>query len=219
MIKNKYYRRSDCKPLRGSGRIPVEFYCHLGPGRKGSQINKKLWSEALIALALALVVYLGVSFSVQNARVLGDSMSPGLRNGERVFINKLAYRFEASPQRGDIIVFVPPAELGSTWDYIKRVIGLPGERVEVKDGGVYIHEPDGEVFQLDENTYASVPAYSYYSDVIPEGRYFVMGDNRGVSEDSHNGWTVPFKDIVGRAWVIVWPPSEWGPAPNNHPPS
>ncbi len=141
-------------------------------------------------------------------------MSPGLVDGERVFISKLAYHFGHTPRRGDIIVFTPPPELGSSVDYIKRIIGLPGEKVEIKNGAVYIHEPGGTVLQLDERAYAVPTSYTYLSDVIPEGRYFVMGDNRAVSEDSHNGWTVPLKDIMGRARFVAWPPREWGRAPN-----
>ena len=177
-------------------------------------MKARIWWEALAALSAALFVFLVVSFSLQNAKVLGDSMSPALKNGERVFINKLAYRFGHPPQRGDIIVFTPPMELGPSPDYIKRVIGLPGERVEIKSGTVYIYKPDGQVLRLDEAAYAAGVSQDYVSDNIQEGRYFVLGDNRSVSEDSHNGWTVPLKDIKGRAWWVVWPPGEWGAAPN-----
>jgi signal peptidase I len=177
-------------------------------------LRSPLWREVLITLAIALVVYLGINLSLQNAEVLGQSMEPDLHNGERVFINKLAYRFGSTPHRGDIIVFVPPEELTSPNDYVKRIIGLPGERVEVRNGHVYIHKPDGTELLLEE-PYVTQPILGYYmSDVIPEGHYFVMGDNRNNSGDSRGGWTVPLSDIVGRAWLVIWPPSEWGAAPN-----
>ena len=183
-------------------------------------MNSSLWREVLITLAIALVVYLGINFSLQNAEVLGQSMEPNLHHGERVFINKLAYRFAGAPQRGDIVVFVPPQELASTNDYVKRVIGLPGERVETRNGRVYIHKVDGTEMLLDENAYVTQPTVGYYvSEAIPAGHYFVMGDNRNNSGDSRGGWTVPRSDIVGRAWIVIWPPSEWGMAPNHNLPA
>jgi len=143
-------------------------------------------------------------------------MEPNLHHEERVFINKLAYRFGGTPHRGDIVVFVPPAELASPNDYVKRIIGLPGERVETRNGYVYIHKADGSEMRLDESAYVAEPTIGYFlSDVIPEGHYFVMGDNRNNSGDSRGGnWTVPLSDIVGRAWIVIWPPADWGRAPN-----
>jgi signal peptidase I len=173
-----------------------------------------LLREILITLVIAIVVYVGISYSLQNAEVLGQSMEPNLHHGERVFINKLAYKF-SEPKRGDIIVFVPPEELASPNDYVKRIIGLPGERVEIRNGHVYIHKTDGSVVILDESEYVVDPIIGYYmSDVIPDDHYFVMGDNRNNSGDSRGGWTVAKSDIVGRAWIVIWPPSEWGVAPN-----
>jgi signal peptidase I len=178
-------------------------------------LNSSLWREVLITLAIALVVYLGINFSLQNAEVLGQSMEPNLHHGERVFINKLAYRFSGEPHRGDIVVFVPPEQLASANDYVKRVIGLPGEKVETRNGRVYIHKTDGTEMLLDESAYVTQPTVGYYvSEVIPPDHYFVMGDNRNNSGDSRGGWTVPRSDIVGRAWIVIWPPSEWGLAPN-----
>ena len=178
-------------------------------------MNSAFWREVLVTLAIALVVYLGINFSLQNAEVLGQSMEPNLHHGERVFINKLAYRFGGNPQRGDIIVFVPPKELASENDYVKRIIGLPGERVKTENGHVYIIKPDSTEVLLDESKYVAQPTIGYYvSDVIPAEHYFVMGDNRNNSGDSRGGWTVPRSDIVGRAWIVIWPPSQWGRAPN-----
>ena len=175
-----------------------------------------IWREVLIILALIAAFYLGFRISLHNSRVVGSSMEPNLYNGARVLVGKLAYRFGGAPGRGDVIVFEPPAQAASPLDYVKRVIGLPGESVETRDGLVYIHKLDGEVAELDESAYLGIATIgSYVSGVIPEGSYFVMGDNRNESGDSRQGWTVPLSDIVGRAWVVIWPPSQWGAAPNH----
>jgi signal peptidase I len=178
-------------------------------------LDGRLWREVLIVSAAVAVVYLGLSSTLRSAVVLGASMVPNLQDGERVFVNKLAYSFGELPRRGDIIVFKPPEELHSQYDYIKRVIGLPGERVEIRLGRVLIRKPDGKVVVLDESRYIAEPSLDrFVSDIVPEGHYFVMGDNRNVSAGSQNGWTVPIDSIVGRAWVVVWPPELWGRAPN-----
>ena len=105
--------------------------------------------------------------------------------------------------------------MGATNDYVKRIIGLPGEKVEIKSGQVIIHKPDGQLVTLDESEYVADPAVSdYLGAAIPDGHYFVMGDNRNNSGDSRNGWTVSASEIVGRAWLVVWPLSEMGSAPN-----
>jgi len=175
---------------------------------------KSVLREILITLLIALVPFLGIHYSLQNAEVISGSMQPTLGIGERILINKLAYKFGHAPQRGDIIVFIPPPELNSDKDYIKRIIGLPGEIVEITGGNVYIHKADGTVIQMDEPYIASAPTYSYISPVIPADNYFVMGDNRNNSGDSHLGWTVPRSDIIGRAWWVTRPFSKFGTAPN-----
>ncbi len=175
-----------------------------------------LLREILITLLMAAVVYFGLNFSLQSAVVIGQSMEPNLHDGERVLISKLAYRFGGEPKRGDVIVFTPPKQLGATGGYVKRVIGLPGERVEINNGSVYIHQTDGTRILLDESAYLNVTIIgNYISGVIPKGEYFVMGDNRNNSGDSRSGWTVPKSDIIGRTWVVIWPPSKWGLAPNH----
>jgi len=170
--------------------------------------------EVLITVIIAVLLFLGIHYSVYRAEVIGSSMEPNLHNGESVFINKLAYQFGHTPHRGDVIVLIPPAELRSENDFIKRVIGLPGEVVELKNGKVYVHQADGNTIQLDE-TYVSDPSMqNFVSDIIPPGNYFVLGDNRNNSSDSRGGWTVPLKDIVGKAWLVIWPPADFGTAPN-----
>jgi len=139
-------------------------------------------------------------------------MEPNLHEGQRIIISKIVYWFH-EPERGDIIVFPNPNNPDE--EYIKRIIGLPGETVEIKDGVVYIHQTDGNTLILDESEYIDDPTNEdYSSDVIPEDEYFVMGDNRNNSYDSRRGWTVPRDEIVGKAWLSIWPLSDWGLAAN-----
>jgi len=175
---------------------------------------KSVLREIAITLLIALVLFLGIHYSLQNSEVISGSMLPTLSIGERLFINKVAYKFDHLPQRGDIIVFIPPASLNSDGDYIKRIIGLPGEVVEIKDGNVYIHKTGSTVIKLDEPYIAAPPNYTYTSPTIAPDNYFVMGDNRNNSGDSHTGYTVPIGNIVGRAWWAYWPLSKFGAAPN-----
>jgi signal peptidase I len=175
---------------------------------------KTVIREIIITLLIALVLFLGIHYTVQNSEVISGSMLPTLSIGERLFINKLAYKFGHLPQRGDIIVFIPPPDANADNDYIKRVIGLPGEIVKIQGGNVYIIKPDGTQIELNE-PYVMAPAdEDYTSGVIPPGQYFVMGDNRNNSSDSRVWGTVPLSSIVGKAWWVTWPFSKFGPAPN-----
>lgn len=175
---------------------------------------KSVIREIAVTLLIALVLFVGIHCMVQNSEVISGSMLPTLSIGERLFIDKLAYKFGHLPQRGDIVVFIPPSSLDSPDDFIKRIIGLPGEVVEIKSGIVYIHKADGSVIQLEE-PYVETPATNdYISGTIPAGQYFVMGDNRNNSADSRYWGTVPLGSIVGRAWWVTWPFSKFGPAPN-----
>ncbi len=175
---------------------------------------KSVLREIAVTLLMALVLFLGIHYTVQNTEVISGSMKPTLGIGERLFINKLAYNFGRTPQRGDIIVFVPPASMGSPLDYIKRVVGMPGEIVEIKNGTVTVIKPDGSRIPLVEPYIAEAAFYTYISDIIPANNYFVMGDNRNNSGDSHLGYTVPLNDIVGKGWWVTWPLSKFGAAPN-----
>jgi signal peptidase I len=177
-------------------------------------ILKSILRELIITVLIAVVIFLAIHVSLQNTEVFQSSMEPNLQQHERIFINKLAYDFGREPRRGDIIVLVPPASLASPQDFIKRVIGLPGESVEIKSGVVYIHKADGTTIALDE-PYVADPAFrDYVGGVIPAGRYFVMGDNRNNSYDSRDWGTVAKKDIVGKALLVIWPFSKFGGPPN-----
>ena len=97
---------------------------------------------------------------------------------------------------------------------VKRIIGLPGETVEIKMGIVYICQED-EALPLEEQAYiAAAPHYTMEKFQVPEDSYFVLGDNRNNSNDSHNRWVVPRESIIGKAWLSIWPPTEWGLAAN-----
>jgi len=166
--------------------------------------------EALIIVIVAAAVFAVSRTAVQSFVVVGASMEPSFEEGQRLIINKAIYHFR-EPQRGDVIVFHPPHNQP---DYIKRIIALPGESVEIKEGTVYIHTEDGDVFPLDEPYIKEAPSHPFEGDTIPENEYFVLGDNRNNSNDSRNDWTVERQDIIGKAWLSIWPPSEWGLAPN-----
>jgi len=135
-------------------------------------------------------------------------MEPNLSNRQYVLVNKTAYWFGNNPNRGDVIVFQAPDQ--PQYDRIKRVIGLPGETIEVKrDGSVLI---DSQL--LEEPYLPSHPGGPSGTWQVPEDEYFAMGDNRGVSYDSRNGGPIPRKNIIGKALIIIWPISDWGFAPN-----
>ena len=158
--------------------------------------------EIGITLVLAVVIFLLLQVTIQNTVVIGPSMKPNLNNRQQLLINKIAYAFR-KPERGDVITFHSPNN--SRTNLIKRVIGLPGDFIEIKNGVVYVNGS-----QLDEPYIADSPTYTLTELEIPENSYFVLGDNRNSSNDSHNGWTVPHQNIIGKAWLSIWQPSEWG---------
>jgi len=162
--------------------------------------------EILVTLILAIVVFFTLQATVQSFIVVGSSMGPGLHAGQRLLINKVVYSFH-EPERGDIIVFHPPDN--QHVDYIKRIIALPGDTVEVKEETIYVNGS-----QLNEPYIKEPPKYTIREQKIAGSEYFVLGDNRNNSNDSHNGWTVPRQNIIGKAWLSIWPPNEWGLVPN-----
>ncbi|MBA7677257.1 Signal peptidase I T [subsurface metagenome] len=137
----------------------------------------------------------------------GPSMNSSFHDGQQLLVSKVVYKFH-EPERGDVIIFHPP--YNEKEEYIKRVIGLPGESVEITEGTVYVHKKDGTTLPLDEPYVTKSARLSFKGDTIPENKYFVLGDNRNNSSDSRNGWTVPFQNIIGKVWLSVWPPERWG---------
>jgi signal peptidase I len=162
--------------------------------------------ETIIMILIAIVVFVGLRLTIQTYIVYGPSMQPNFTENQWLIVNKLAYKF-GTPQRGDIVIFRPP--LNEEIPFIKRVIGLPGESVEVKDGVVYVYQTDGTKLTLNEPYITYVATRNFAKHIIPEGEYFVMGDNRNNSDDSRSGWTVPLANIIGKPWLSVWPPAEW----------
>ena len=157
----------------------------------------KSFRELIETLALTLVIFLLVRFAAPNFRIEGSSMEPDFQNGQYLFVNRLVYMLHP-PERGDVIVFIPPSSTSN--DYIKRVIGLPGERVEIVDGRVLINEvPLEEPYPLNPGTYSFGPV-----TVGPE-EYFVLGDNRDNSSDSHAWGMLSAPKIIGKAWITYWP--------------
>jgi signal peptidase I len=166
-------------------------------------------AEWVVIIVLALTVAIVVkTFLIQAFFIPSGSMEPTLKPGDRVLVNKLSYDLH-SIHRGDIVVFKrPPSEAQDPTikDLIKRVIGLPGDRIEGRDGQVYING------QLLKEPYlpAGTPTTSLPLQTVPAGQYFVMGDNRTNSKDSRFIGTIPGHLIVGRAFIRVWPLSGLG---------
>ena len=158
--------------------------------------------ELVITLGLAVIIFLVLQTTIQSSIVVGSSMEPGLNDGQRLIVNKAVYHFR-SPNRGDVVIFHSPSAYKT--DYIKRVIGLPGDTIEIRHGVVSVNGNP-----LDESYIKAAPNYSYGPVTVPEGNYFVLGDNRNNSNDSHTGWTVPQQSIIGKAWLSIWPPGDWG---------
>jgi signal peptidase I len=162
----------------------------------------RVWTrDLLIAIGLALVI---IVFLYQPVKVEGTSMAPLLSDQERIFINKFVYRFEPI-QRGDVVVFWYP--LDHSKSFIKRVVGLPGESVEIRQGAVYV---DGKVVR---EPYVP-PQYEDLSDFgpvrVPPDNYFVMGDHRISSNDSRVFGPVASRFIYGRAVFAYWPVEHFG---------
>ena len=161
----------------------------------------KIFREVGIAVLIAVAVFAVLQFNVQSYSVRYGSMLPNIKEGDWVMVSKASYFF-SDPQRGDVIVFDPPFE--SPHPYIKRVIGVPGDIIEVKDGKVFVN-----YISLEEEYIMAPPNYEMPAKEIPENEYFVLGDNRNNSNDSHGSWTVARGDIIGKASFIYWPVDRW----------
>lgn len=167
---------------------------------------KSFFRELAITVVLALAVFFMLRFTIDTVIVVGISMEPSFSSGQRVLVSKVSYRMH-EPERGDVIVFEPVN--GEREDLIKRIIALPGDNVEVRDSAVYVNGT-----RLKEPYIKDRPDYFLPEQEVPANSYFVLGDNRNRSNDSHHGWFVPRQNIVGKAWVSIWPPPKWGMAPN-----
>ncbi|MGZ3581600.1 MAG: signal peptidase I [Ktedonobacterales bacterium] len=166
---------------------------------QGEQRGTRLLREVLEVAILTLLLFVVVHLVVQNYRVDGPSMTPTLLNHEYILVDKATYAL-SKPQRGDVIVFAWPRD--PSQDFVKRVIGVPGDTVQVDANGrvtvdgVTINEP--YVNNL-------LNPYSPNTWTLGPNEYFVLGDNRGDSSDSRDWGPVPVRDIIGRATLVYWP--------------
>jgi len=174
--------------------------------------------EIVEVLVLTLVIFFVVqTFVAQPFQIHQGSMETTLEPDQFVLVDKLTPRFDAF-KRGDIVVFAPPeswARAGTP--FIKRVIGLGGDTVEIRDGHVIVNGTDlvePYVFQLDGKTQPTIDSIDHGSWTVPEGELFLMGDHRAASEDSRIFGTVPIGQVIGRAWLRYWPVGVFGVLPS-----
>ena len=168
-----------------------------------------LLREFFEVIVLAVILYFGISFAVQAVHVEGLSMFATLDDNDYLIANKIDYRLHP-PQRGDIIILRPPTD--NSKDFIKRVIALPGERLLIRDGIVYIngHKLDEPYLPEAWTTFNNWPTNGSDGQVMGPNEYFVMGDNRNRSQDSRIFGPITRDRIDGRAWFRIWPVSKFG---------
>jgi signal peptidase I len=160
--------------------------------------------ELVETAVLTIAIFLIVRIALQNFKVEGDSMYPNLHNGEYILVNKVDYMLH-SPRRGDIVVFHAVQAGQPDKDFIKRVVGLPGETVAVHNQFVYINSHKLIEPYIDAQ---HRPLYNYGPAKVPANEYFVLGDNRNNSQDSHLWGDLSKQYIIGKAWVSYWPPKQ-----------
>ena len=167
----------------------------------GPSIMEELWEYIKMIIFVVVVVFIVNNVLLINAKIPSESMEDTIMTGDRIFGNRLAY-INKDPQRFDIVIFKYPDD--ETQLFIKRVIGLPGETVEIRDGKVYI---DGAETPLDDSFTPEPPQGNWGPEVVPEGSYFMLGDNRNRSKDSRF-WTNTFvkkEKILGKAVLRYFP--------------
>lgn len=169
--------------------------------QSGARGVLRMFLDILETLVLSALLFFAINAVSARIRVDGYSMEPTLHTGEFVIVNKLAYKL-GSPKVGDVIVFRYPRD--PEQEYIKRVIGLAGDKIIIINGMVSVNG------QPLEEPYIAAPP-NYQSDWnVPENSLFVLGDNRNNSSDSHNWGPVPMEHVIGKALLVYWPPEEWG---------
>lgn len=182
------------------------LFSNLPTGKVGgtdmakSQIRE--YAEALlisVVLAAVIIVFIAQSFLVE-----GSSMEPSFHDGQRLMVEKVSYRF-TEPNRGDVVVFRYPGD--PRRKFIKRIIGLPGDEITIKNGYLHINGQRIEENYINGPTYGTYSAPTFGPVLVPEGHYFVLGDNRRNSDDSRypDVGFVPRRYLVGRAMFVYWP--------------
>ena len=185
--------------LTGSSAVPLQ-----PPASRSAAGGAVHWArDVVVSIVIATIVIL---FVYQPVKVEGTSMMPALIDQERIFINKFVYRLGiGAVERGDTVVFWFPADTSKS--YIKRVIGLPGDVVEIQNGRVFVNGRALEEGYVPEE----YRDHSYLSPVrVPEDQYFVLGDHRSFSNDSRSWGMVPKRYIYGKAVFVYWPPQKMG---------
>ena len=174
-------------------------------------IWRSLGGTLLYLLVIVLLTWVIGTFVGQRTKVAGHSMEPTLSDGDNLIVDKLSYRFR-DPERYDIIIFPGPEEFGQHPYYIKRIIGMPGETVQIKDGKVYINDKElkSDVYGITD--YIDYPGIAEEPITLGDDEYFCLGDNRPVSQDSRYKEVGPVKRsiIVGKVWIRIWPLNKFG---------
>ena len=174
----------------------------LGGDTGAREDNEPHWfglmvREVVETVGLAVIIFLIIRIGIQNYRIEGQSMEPNFHDGEYLIVNKLAYRL-GEYERGDVIVFKYPNDPSK--DYIKRVIGLPGDTVEIRGGELFVNDNQIEEPYLHmPNTRDEAPT------VVEAGHLYVMGDNRPASSDTRSWGQLGQNFVIGQAWLAIWP--------------
>jgi signal peptidase I len=177
-------------------------------GSLRSRVRRSAILEVALIVAFALALALSVqAWAVKPYRIPSESMEPTLQTGDRVLVNRFSRHLGAEPDVGDIVVFHPPTDPSET--YIKRVVGVGGDRIALRDGRVV---RDGE---LQREPYArpcggGPECWMRRPVTVPDGHVFVLGDNRGASQDSRAWGPVDLSEVIGEAVLIYWPPGRAG---------
>ncbi len=192
---------------------PGEYQALPAAGTAGSgeqalprkrSLGRRLVRDVFIPLVMAVLLALVFQATVAKPyQIPSGSMLPTIQISDRILADRLVYHFY-SVQRGDVIVFNPPAGVDSDTPFVKRVIGLPGDTVEVRGGKVLVN---GQEFDV---AGATTPTYVMPAEKVPDGQLFVLGDNRNESYDSHRWGFVSKDNVIGRADLIYWPPDHIG---------
>lgn len=181
--------------------------------RKIGSFFLDLVETVVMAMAVFVIIYL---FLFQPHQVRGNSMYPNFHDGEYILTDKITYRLK-NPQRGDIIIFQAPQNKEN--DYIKRIVGLPGDNLKIESGRIFINNNLLEEYYLPSDFLTQGGNFFKVGEnvIIPEGQYFVLGDNRSHSSDSREWGLVPKANIVGKAWLRYWPANQFGIIPEVEP--
>jgi len=187
---------------------PVEAPCitdprqRIAPGAAGVGARSRVAREMLQTVVLALFLFAGTRFVLQSYIVENISMEPTLQGGQHIWVDKAVYRLQGGLHRGDIVVF---QSWGQDKPFVKRVVGLPGETITIRDGRLIVDGHAVDEPYLDLRTDGADGPYALAGD-----EYFVMGDNRPRSGDSRMYGPLQADDVIGRAWLRTWPPTEVG---------